>query len=275
MALWFSKFVIKQLPWPIWLTNQFAKKLAMLLLPGIVLAMILALEGQYVGGIQCIVRVSESVSCDDDFSFSGSGEGDNGSVCCVYGNCTCCSLDHALANLTSNLLINITTDVMLSSLGKLPDLENVSIIGYNNPTVILKNDGGVHFTSCYNCIIEGIIWDGCNTDNIHDQTEPGLMLKKSSNIAIQNCLFQCFLGQALVLSEVSGDININNCSFVNNSHYRGHGAAIHYSSNGTTDSHFVFNITNCNFSYNKGAESFIYIETSIDHNDVTFTDYFS
>ena len=272
MALWFSKFVIKQLPWPIWLTNQFVKKLAMLLLPGIVLAMILALESQCVSGIQCIVHVSESVSCDDNFSYNGSGEGDNGSVCCVYGNCTCCSLDHALAKLTNNILINITTDVMLSSLIERSDLENISIIGHNNPTVILKNDGGVHFTSCYNCIIEGIIWDGCNTDNIHNETEPGLMLKESSNTTIQNCLFQCFLEQALVLSEVSGDVNINNCNFVSNSHYRGHGAAIHYSSNDTTDSHFVFNITNCSFSYNKGANSFIYIETSIDHNDVTFTD---
>ena len=168
--------------------------------------------------------------------------------------------------------MNITTDVMLSSLVKLPDLKNVSIIGYNNPTVILKNGGGVHFTSCYNCIIEGIFWDGCSSHDIHSQTEPGLMLKESSNITIQNCLFQCFLGQALVLSKVSGDININNCNFVNNSHYRGHGAAIHYSSNDATDSHFVFNITNCNFSYNKGAESFIYIETSIDHNDVIFVD---
>ena len=273
MALWFTKFVIKQVPWPIWITNQFAKKLAMLLLPGIVLAMILALESQYVSGIQCTVHVSELVSCDDDhFSFSGRGKGDNASACCVYGNCTCGSLDHALANLTSNVLINITTDVMLSSLVKLPDLENVSIIGYNNPTVILKNGAGIHLTSCYNCIVEGIIWDGCNTDNIHDQTEPGLMLKESSNIAIHNCSFQCFLGQALVLSEVSGDVNINNCNFVNNSHYRGHGAAIHYSSNDATDSHFVFNIANCNFSYNKGAKSFIYIETIIDHNDVTIVD---
>ena len=108
MALWFTKFVIKQLPWPIWLTNQFVKKLAMLLLPGIVLAIILALESQYVGGIQSTVHVSELVGCDNDnFSSSGSGEGDNGSVGCVYGNCTCNSLDHALANLASNILINI------------------------------------------------------------------------------------------------------------------------------------------------------------------------
>ena len=195
MALWFSKFVIKQLTWSIWLRNQIAKKLAMLPLPGIVLAMILALEGQYVGAIQCTVHVSELVGCDDDFSCSGSSEGDNGSACCVFGNCTCCSLDHALANLISNVLINITTNVMLSSLVKLPELENVLIIGYNSPTVTLKNGAGIHFTSCYNCIIEGIIWDGCSTDNIHNQTEPGLILKESSNIAIQNCLFQCFLGQ--------------------------------------------------------------------------------
>ena len=139
MALWFSRFVIKQLSWPVWITNQFAKKLAMLLLPGIVLAMILALEGQYVGGIQGIVHVSESVSCDDDnFSSCRSGEGDNGSVGYVYKNCTCCSLDNALANLTSNVLINITTNATLSLLITKSDLYNVSIFGYNNPTIIFK-----------------------------------------------------------------------------------------------------------------------------------------
>ena len=45
------------------------------------------------------------------------------------------SLDHALANLTSNVLINITTDVTLSSLVRVSNLENVSLIGHNNPTV--------------------------------------------------------------------------------------------------------------------------------------------
>ena len=84
----------------------------------------------------------------------------------VYGNCTCNSLDHALANLTSNVLINITTDVTLSSLIKRSDLDNISIFGHNNPTVIFRNGGGIHFTFCHNCVIQGITWDGCGTDNI-------------------------------------------------------------------------------------------------------------
>ena len=103
-----------------------------------------------------------------------SGEDDNCLTCCVYGNCSCSSLDHALANLTSNVLINITTDVTLSSLVTVSDLENVSIIGHNNPTVNCISAGGIHFTCCNNCIIQGITWDGCGTENISNDTEPGL-----------------------------------------------------------------------------------------------------
>ena len=40
----------------------------------------------------------------------GSGEGDISPYCCVHGNCSCNSLDHVLANLASNVLINIMTD---------------------------------------------------------------------------------------------------------------------------------------------------------------------
>ena len=274
MALWFTCFVIKQLQL-VYLDHKPVCKEAgtvtMLLLPGIVLALMLALEGQYVDGNQFekIVQVS---GYDDNSYSSGSGESDNNSICCVYGNCTCNSLDHALENLASNVLINITTNAMLSSLINVSESENVSIIGHNNPTVFFKNGGEIHFTSCHNCIIQGITWDECDTENIDDQTEPGLMFTNSSNIKIHDCSFQCSLGQAVVLSEVSGDVHISNCSFVNNSRYRGHGAAIHYSSHGTTDSHFVFNISSCNFTHNKGAKSFVYIENRNEHNDVTFVD---
>ena len=50
--------------------------------------------------------------------------------CCIYGNCSCPSLHSALAHLTSNVLINL------------------------------------HFMSCYNCTIEGIIWERCGSRNI-------------------------------------------------------------------------------------------------------------
>ena len=209
-----------------------------------------------VDGYQRIVQVSELFSDDEDFFTSGDGDF---FTCCVYGNCSCNSLDYALAHLTSNVLINITTDVTLSSHAKVSDLENVSIIGHNNPTVYCRKVGGMHFTFCHNCIIKGIIWDGCGT-----KAEPGLKLSYSSNATIQNCYFQHSIGKAVVLSEVTGDVNINHCQFVYNSHYRGHGAAVHYSSSNVTN-HLqpLLTISNCNFTNNKGAKSLVYIENRI------------
>ena len=211
-------------------------------------------------------------SDDEDYFTSGesfTSESDTGInlFCCVYGNCFCHSLYHALANLTSNVLINITTDVTLFSHIKVSNLENISVIGQNNPTVNYKNAGGIHFTFCHNCIIQGIIWDGCGGDT---NAESVLKFAYPSNITIQNCTFQHSIGQAMVLSEVSGCVNIDHCNFVYNSHYRGHGAAIYYSSYASKNSSFVFTINNCNFTHNKHAKSYIYInKRNNEHNHIT------
>ena len=191
---------------------------------------------------------------------SGSAENSFGFSCCVYGNCSCNSLD-ALDNFTNNVLINITADLMLSSRIKVSYLQNVSIIGHNNPTVKCRNIGGIHFNFCHNCNIQGIVWEGCGGKNSNTNIEPILKLSYSSNISIHNCTFQHSIGQAVVLSELLGDVNINHCQFVYNSHYRGHGAAVHYSSNNVTNHpQPLFTISHCSFSYNKGAESLLYIE---------------
>ena len=218
--------------------------------------MILGVIVQYVDGNQRIVYVSELVS--DNKGSVTSGQDDNNLTCCVYGNCSC-SLDHALDNLTSNVLINITTDVTLSSLVIVSGLENVSIIGHNNPTVNCRSAGGINITFCNNCIIQGITWDRCGTENISNDTEPGLKLSYSSNVTIQSCFFQQSVGQAVVLSEMLGDVSINNCMFMNNSHYRGHGAAVHYSSSTNNTINYSLEIKNCNFSYNK-IKSLVYLE---------------
>ena len=221
------------------------------------IALVVLLLVRHVHGNQRTVYVSE-LSSDNTF------ENGYNLICCVYGNCTCNSFDHALANLTSNVLINITTDVMLSSLVKVSNLENVSIIVHNNPTVNCKTVGGVHFTFCHNCIIQGITWNECGTEDINNNTEPGLALSYSNNMIISNCLFQYSKGQAVLLSAVSGNVNISNCSFTHNSQYIGHGAAIHYSSSNLTNcSQLSFTINDCNFTYNKYAESLVYIENKI------------
>ena len=231
--------------------------MAMFVTEAILLVISLSIIIQCIDGNQRIVLVS-----DDDLFDSGD---DNSSLsCCVYGNCSCNSLDHALAHLTNNVLINITADVTLSSLPKVSDLQNISVIGYNNPTVNCKNVGGLQFTLCHSCTIQGITWDECGTKIDDTYAKPGLNFSYSSNIAIRDCIFQHSIGQAVVLEEVSGYININHCQFVYNNHYRGHGAAVHYLTNIVTNHpQSLFTISNCNFSYNRGAKSLVYIENRI------------
>ena len=231
----------------------------------VTLAIVLvSLVVQLVDGSQRIVYVSEPISDDKDLSTNG--DGDSNLMCCVYGNCSCNSLDHALANLASNVLINITTDVMFTTLINASNLENVSIIGHNNPTVYCKRAGGIHFNFCHNCIIQDITWNGCGRE-----TEPGIKLRDSSNIVIEKCSFQYSKGGAIVLSGVSGRANIIYCNFTKNINYRGHGAAIQYSSNNVTNyPQLVLAISNCYFANNKNAKSLVYIENmmSISTNNI-------
>ena len=254
----------------------------MLLLSRIAPVIVLTVVVQCVNGYQRIVHISEHFSDDEDFYSSrnkkdliiGSGETndlyfddeDDGInlLCCVYGNCSCYSFDQALAHLISNALLNITTDVTLTSVINVSNLANVSIIGHNNPTVNCRDAGGIHFTSCHNCIIQGITWHRCGTDN----DEPGLKLTNSSNITIQNCSFQHSRGQTVALSEISGYLNINYCKFVNNNRYKGHNAIMNIMFSDVTNSQLSFKIHACDFSNNRGAKSFMYINNKISQQNI-------
>ena len=222
---------------------------------------------EYAGGIkQRIVYVSELSNDGEDFA---SGEDDNSYICCMpYGNCSCNSLDYALANLASNVLINITSNVTLSSPIIVSYIENVTIIGHNNPTVNCERVGVLHFTNSLNCIIEGITWHGCGIEN----SQPAIKVSNSSNMSIKNCIVQYSRGQAVLLSDVSGDVNISHCNFVHNNRHRAHGAAILYSSSEYHHFSAVFTINYCIFAYNSDARSLVYIEKICTHNnsDITF-----
>ena len=238
-----------------------------MLLKNILILLVLFIH--YVEGFERIIVVSELDVTDffldhDSNEDNAAGSGSTSSFkdsCCVYGNCTCPSLYNALADLTSNVLINISTDVELFSVIKITGKANITIIGHGNPTVSCRSTGGLHLISCYNCAMEGITWEGCGARNISDDDNiyPVLQFTNSSNITIQNCSFQQSIGQAVVLSGISGDVDINYCNFLYNKQYEGHGTAIHYSSNGmSVSSPLKLMITGCNFSENGRAESIIY-----------------
>ena len=150
--------------------------------------------------------------------------------------------------LTNNTLLNVTGHVELSSVKKLEyPLQNITIVGHDNPTVDCSNGGALHFSSCRNCTIQGITWEGCGIANKR-RTEPAIQFNKSSNIIIENCTFQGSKGSAIVLSEVSGVVNIAHCKFAATSN-SGHGAAIYYTS---SDAEIITTISDCNFTRNSG-----------------------
>jgi len=191
---------------------------------------------------------------------------------CVNGRSRypCYSFTQLLMNLTSDVTVHIkTTDVVLSSVIPLRDLKNISIIGYNNPTVECGNNGGLQFVSCHNCIIEGIIWNryGANHNNNYTTSLTVLYVHNSSNITIQNCTFQHSIGQSIVMSEVLVNISLTNCKFLHNIHHGGHGTAITYFSNDNKNQDnqqlaFVFAINGCKFSNNEGASIVFIHQTS-------------
>ena len=125
--------------------------------------------------------------------------------------------------------------------------------------------GGLHLMSCYNCTIEGITWNGCGGRNDSDSQniQPVLQLSNSTNIIIKYCSIQKSVGQALVLSGVSGDVIIEYCRFLRNKQYRGHGTAIRFSS---SISYVKLTIANCNFYANSYAQSVIYFGASFTSN---------
>ena len=182
---------------------------------------------------------------------------------CINGNCFN-SFDDIVENLTTdNSVLNITCNVELSSVIELTSLTNVTITGYNNATIDCNNNGGLRFTSCSNVTIEGIIWEQCGSNKESDLANPVIKFHKTSNVMIQNSKFQYSVGQAVVLTEISENVMINYCEFVNNSKYTGYGAVIYHSSVAMINNTVNLSITNSHFQGNVGA-SIIHLQSSKD-----------
>ena len=183
-------------------------------------------------------------------------------TCCIHGKCSCPSLYNALANLTSNVLINITTDVTLFSIISLVDLANITITGHNNPTVNCNSSGRLEFISCHDCLIEGTNWKECGTKDVNDNENgsPVIQFCNSSNITFRNCTFEDCVGQVIVLSAMLGNVSICYCNFLSNNQYSHHGTTIFYISPNFSNNSLL--ISNCAFYCNEGATSIVYFGQS-------------
>ena len=82
----------------------------------------------------------------------------------------------------ANVIINITSDVTLSSPVQLMNINNITIVGHNNPTVKLNNTGALYFTLSHNIRIQEIEWERCGTNCWH--SNPGLKMYNCSGVNI-------------------------------------------------------------------------------------------
>ena len=125
-------------------------------------------------------------------------------------------LEDILVNLTSNGLATISGEVIIFSVISLTKLYNVSIIGSKNHSITCVNNynAGLQIKHCSNITIEGLIWVGCGAD-----TTPVINISNSSNVTLKNCLFQQSRGPMVVMFELSGNVSINHCQFINNTEY--------------------------------------------------------
>ena len=193
----------------------------------------------------CILIVAEHVS-------------NNASCeCCIHNTTCACSLYCALqkANGSSNVVINITTDVTLSLPVHLMNINNITIVGHNNSTVKLNSTGALYFTLSHDIRIQEIELKRCGTSYWH--SNPGLKMYNCSYVNILNSSFKFFTAQSLVLNNISGNVTIDHCDFMaSDLIYDGHGAAIHYSSMNEAN---ILAMKRCKFS-NYRAKSVVYID---------------
>ena len=92
---------------------------------------------------------------------SGSGSDEDNIPCCNCGNDDFSSI--IVDGVTSNTIINISTDVVLSTCVMVEGVDNITIIGRGTPTMNCNGIGSVKFVSCNNVTIEGVNWERCGS----------------------------------------------------------------------------------------------------------------
>jgi len=137
--------------------------------------------------------------------------------CCVKGECPCSSLSTALQSMTSNTVINITSQLVTLhrnvTMGS-GDLINITITG-NDATIMCNNSGSVQCSGCNNVTVKGITWDKCGFGNTMEIV-PGIQFNMISNILIINCTFQNSKALAVSLSGAHENVVIECCKFLSN-----------------------------------------------------------
>ena len=201
---------------------------------------------------------------------------DHNAFLCQSESCNCKNFQELLLYSAPVGVVNLSDKLILSSHVHLLYRENVAFIGENNFTVLCVNDGGytpsIYIHYCNNLTFQGITWIGCGGYGPMSNDGHAVIIIDTSSIFIQKNTFQHSYGPALHFKHTasilylkrstwrSSNFQIDHCNFLNSNYYKGHGTAITISSS----MHGTQVISNCDFSYNEGVNSIVYLEYTYD-----------
>ena len=156
------------------------------------------------------------IACDIVITVNNNGSDND--KCCVNGICPCSCLSSALHNVSDNTVINITSESVtlhdIVGMGS-GNLNNITITG-NGATIMCNNTGGVYCKSCSNITIMGITWYRCgHNDSRYTVTQMAALgfTNVSSDIHIHNCTFLNSLGCPVYIHNTTGNVVITESSF--------------------------------------------------------------
>ena len=156
----------------------------------------------------------------------------NNSHVCWEGGTSCLTLDFALGGLESDTTIHVYYPHTFSNVtyaNVSTYMENIAIIGINNPTIYCSQIGdGIAFSNMNNVAISGISWNGCShsgptTAHIIPLVNltfvnafTALFFYNVSNLTIERCHFTSNRGLGVALYDVQGTVNIIESEFMEN-----------------------------------------------------------
>ena len=181
-------------------------------------------------------------------------------ICSENQTCSCKHIE----DISNNSQVSITDDLIIDPPINLEMLENISFIGFNNPTIT----GELRFMSCRILKIKDLTWE--QPSRINSRLNSSLTFSHVYDIMVSNCSFQNLIGQVISLSDVSGYVSIIHCNFKHNkdgmSEQNINDDALIYYKPDDTDNTTMFTIENSSFNDNKYS-SLIFLEPSSKKSD--------
>ena len=175
----------------------------------------------------------------------------NSSDCCCQGSCDFHSLHDALNcvnNHTAVTIIIISDKVILTSPVYLSYCNDIKIVGHLYATVSCENESYVLFSDSHNIVIENITWENCGLSG--NPYVGQLNCYESSNITINNSIFQNSSSTGVIFAGICGKITIQDSVFrFNTGHYQAGGILI-YTDNVSINAYFHLVINMSDFYSN-------------------------